>query len=41
MRQIIRFINDLYDRYHIALDKPTDDGQADYEPDIVVSESFI
>lgn len=41
LKQIKDLINNQYDRYHIALDAADDALSTIYEPQIVVSESFI
>jgi len=41
LKQIRDLINNQYDRYHIALDDANEDPSTVYEPQIVVSESFI
>lgn len=40
-KSIITLVNELYERYHIALEKNDDADTVNYIPQIVVSESFI
>lgn len=41
LRQTVRLVDELYGRYHMALDKSREGEDAGYVPQIIVSESFI